>query len=83
MVTHKILLDMVKPLESDFEPWGKRSREEDYGPDCSAGCKFFAKVEGLEKDWGVCLSRHSPRSGLFTFEHMGCHFFEEKYSYMD
>jgi hypothetical protein len=72
-------LDMVLvKLDSDFQPWGKRSREEDYGPDCSYNCKHFLKLEGyLDKDWGVCKNRHSPRRGLLTFEHQGCKFFEE------
>jgi hypothetical protein len=73
-------LDVVLvKLDSDFEPWGKRSREEDYGPDCSCNCKHFNKLEGdIGNDWGVCSNHHSPRRGLLTFEHQGCKFFEEK-----
>lgn len=30
----------------------------------------------LGYDWGVCIERQSPRSGLLTFKHQGCEFFE-------
>lgn len=71
-------------VESDFEPWGKRSRSEKYGPDCSCDCKYFNKLEGdIGKDWGVCTNRHSPRKGLLTFEHQGCWFFEELNGFVD
>lgn len=46
-------------------------------PDCSAGCRYFIALEGEHgMDWGVCSEPRSPRSGLLTFEHMGCEFFE-------
>jgi len=32
--------------------------------------------EPLSFDWGVCIAPRSPRSGLLTFEHHGCEFFE-------
>ena len=39
---HGKLLKVVKNLPSDFEPWGVRKRDgDDYGPDCSCGCKHF------------------------------------------
>ena len=71
------LRPVLKILPSDFEPWGKRSREQDWGPDCSCGCRWFVPLEGmLRYDWGVCYSPASPRSGLLTFEHQGCQEFE-------
>lgn len=42
-------LDLVLvKLDSDFQPWGKRHIEEDYGPDCSSNCKHFLKLEGYD-----------------------------------
>lgn len=77
-ITHQHLLELVVRLPSDFEPDGDRSRDTDYGPDCSCGCKWFAKLEGrLGYDWGVCSNPASPRVGLLTFEHQGCKCFEE------
>jgi len=70
---HKYLWTIVKCLDSDFEPYGSRNRDEDYGPDCSCGCYCFEPVRGpLGSDWGVCTNNKSPRCGLLTFEHMGC-----------
>lgn len=75
---HQHLLNIVKKLPSDFEPYGKRSRDEDWGPDCSCGCKYFLPLEGsLRFDWGVCMNPNSPRVGLLTFEHQGCKAFED------
>jgi len=77
MATHEELWRIVKKLPSDFEPWGQRDRDADYGPDCSCGCIHFVKLEGkLGFDWGVCANPKSPRAGLLTFEHMGCKEFE-------
>ena len=77
MMTSEDLRTVVKHLDSDFEPYGKRSRDEDWGPDCSCGCRYFAKITGeLGYDWGVCANPKSPRAGLLTFEHMGCKEFE-------
>ena len=46
-------------------------------PDCSCGCKFFIRLDtGVGADWGVCINYLSWRSGLLTFEHMGCEYFE-------
>ncbi|MGH2413027.1 MAG: DUF3027 domain-containing protein [Microcystaceae cyanobacterium] len=70
---HEHLLSLVKKLPSDFEPYGNRSRDEDWGPNCSCGCKYFIPLEGLlGMDWGVCANPKSPRAGLLTFEHQGC-----------
>ena len=74
---HEPLLRIVKRLPSDFEPWGDRSRGEDFGPDCSCGCRWFLPLEhGHRYDWGVCRNPISPRCGLLTFEHQGCREFE-------
>lgn len=74
---HHHLLEIVQHLPSDFEPYGCRSREDDWGPDCSCGCKYFLPLEGpLGMDWGVCANPASPRVGLLTFEHQGCQAFE-------
>jgi hypothetical protein len=71
---HARLLELAVEMESDFEPYGKRSRD---GPDCSCGCRHFAILDGpLGADWGVCMSKNSPRAGLLTFEHQGCPAFE-------
>jgi len=75
---HELLLKLCKPLPTDFEPWGNRSREEDWGPDCSCGCRHFLELEWpLGADWGVCANPKSPRAGMLTFEHQGCREFEE------
>ena len=70
--THDDLMKLVKRLDSDFEPYGKRSRSDD-GVDCSCECKHFLKLRStLGSDWGVCANPNSPRAGLLTFEHQGC-----------
>lgn len=72
-ITHDRLIPLMVNLPTDFEPYGQRSREGDWGPDCSCGCKWFAALEGtLGYDWGVCCNPVSPRVGLLTFEHQGC-----------
>jgi hypothetical protein len=74
---HKHLWTIVQQLPSDFEPSGSRDRDEDWGPDCSCGCKYFLPLEGqLGMDWGVCANPASPRASLLTFEHQGCKAFE-------
>jgi hypothetical protein len=74
---HFALLEVVKKLPSDFEPLGERSREREWGPDCSVGCRWFVRLEpALQLDWGVCRNPASPRCGLLTFEHQGCRQFE-------
>jgi hypothetical protein len=78
MSHHNLLHHLVQHLPTDFEPYGSRSRTDDWGPDCSCGCKHFLPLEGtLGYDWGVCSNPQSPRAGLLTFEHMGCRLFEE------
>ncbi len=71
---HDLLHTVCRHLPTDFEPFGKRRPS---GPDCSFGCRHFLKLPGqLGYDWGVCANPRSPRSGLLTFEHQGCEFFE-------
>ena len=72
---HDHLHKIVIQLEQDFEPFGKRNRETDWGPDCSCSCKHFVKIRN-NLDWGVCTNQNSPRKALLTFEHMGCKFFQ-------
>ena len=73
-----IMWKSCKRLPTDFEPYGKRSRENDWGPDCSCECKFNIELEGdLGYDWGVCFNPKSPRNGLLTFEHQGCKEFQQ------
>ncbi len=77
-LTHEHMLSLMVRLPSDFEPYGERSRETDWCPDCSCGCKWFAAIEGrLGSDWGVCANPASPRIGLLTFEHQGCKQYED------
>jgi hypothetical protein len=80
MTTHEDLLNIVPKLDSDFEPYGKRSRDDDWGPDCSCGCLHYIVLddEKLRFDWGVCLNKQSPRFGLLTFEHQGCREYEDE-----
>jgi hypothetical protein len=78
------LRSILKSLPSDFEPWGARSRENDCGPDCSCGRRWFVPLEGmLRYDWGVCYNPASPRAGLLTFERQGCREFEESDEELD
>ena len=75
--THDTLHGILRKLPSDFEPWGQRSRENDWGPDCSGGCRWFTRLQAnLGHDWGVCSNQGSPRCGLLPFEHQGCREFE-------
>jgi hypothetical protein len=74
---HARLLELAVEMDSDFEPYGKRSRDSADGTDCSCGCRHFAILAGpLGADWGVCMNKNSPRAGLLTFEHQGCPAFE-------
>ena len=71
---HEKLWQIVRRLNTDYEPFGKAERE---GPDCSGGCCHFIKLAGdVGNDWGVCSNPESPRAGLLTFEHQGCAAFE-------
>jgi hypothetical protein len=45
MSRHDHLWTVVRKLPSDFEPYGERSREADWGPDCSCGCRWFLPLE--------------------------------------
>ena len=74
---HNPLHEIVKKLPSDFQPYGQRSRDDDWGPDCSCGCRWFIPLGAdLQFDWGACYNPRSPRRGLLTFEHQGCREFE-------
>ena len=74
--SHEQLWKLAHSLPTDFEPYGKRSRD-DGGADCSCGCQYFHPLEGARgADWGICTNPKSPRAGLLTFEHMGCKDFE-------
>jgi hypothetical protein len=71
---HDLLHTVCRHLPTDFEPYGQRERN---AADCSCGCRHFLKLpDPLSYDWGVCIQPRSPRSGLLTFEHQGCGFFE-------
>jgi ribA/ribD-fused uncharacterized protein len=73
LTMHEAFLRVCKELPGDFQPWGDRDRDSEWGPDCSCGCRHFLHLEGdLGYDWGVCSNPASPRFGLLTFEHMGC-----------
>ena len=65
---------LSRTLDSDFEPYGKRSRHDGNPKDCSCGCRYFVALapSSLALDWGCCLNKKSPRAGLLTFEHQGC-----------
>lgn len=79
MSLHQHLLEIVKKLPSDFEPYGERDREAAWGPDCSCGCRHFIPLTGsLGNDWGICANPASPRCALLTFEHQGCPQFESE-----
>ena len=79
MSLHEHLLAIVKKLPSDFEPYGERDRDAEWGSDCSCGCRHFIPLHGaLGADWGICANPASPRGGLLTFEHQGCHQFESE-----
>lgn len=71
------LLSIVKTLPSDFEPYGQRDRDTQWGPDCSCDCRHFLPLDGkMGNDYGVCANPKSPRAGLLTFEHQGCYNWE-------
>lgn len=73
----EVLLKICERLPTDFEPFGQRSRETEWGPDCSCGRLHFIELERpLGADWGVCSNPQSPRAGLLMFEHQGCREFE-------
>ena len=64
---------VCRKLPSDFEPYGKRPRDQGLQDDCACGCRFFLRCPREEgSDWGICVNGASPRAGLLTFEHQGC-----------
>lgn len=68
---HKRCWRVANPSAKEFAKdggWTARTGK----PDCSTGCKWFAPLKEAEYDWGVCLCQNGPRSGMLTFEHMGC-----------
>jgi hypothetical protein len=68
---HEKLLHIVRKLNTDFEPFGEISRDDQ--PDCSYGCRHFINLaREVGDDWGICSNQESPRVGLLTFEHQGC-----------
>ncbi len=73
-----VLWTVLHRLPSDFEPpYGMRSRENDWGQDCSCGCRWYVPLEeGLGADWGVFTNSGSPGAGLLTWEHQGCYKFD-------
>lgn len=78
---HKHLLNILKTLPEDYDPWGKEVRWADDNKqyaDCSWGCKYAIPLDGdLGMDWVVCTNPKSHRVGLLTFEHQGCFKFED------
>lgn len=69
MITHSIMLEVVRQDPQDYEPFGLAEK----GPDCSNGCLDYLRLSFPHtKDWGVCGNSESHRSGLLTFEHQGC-----------
>ena len=74
----KDLFPILKTLPTDFQPYGDRDRDTDWGPDCSCNCKHYIRLEGPHNpDWGVCTNPVSPRVAQLTWEHQGCHNWEE------
>lgn len=73
-VVHEDLFPLLITRPSDYRDYGGQVQRwedsQDEYPDCSSGCKFFAKLAGkLGSDWGVCANPESHRAGLLTFEH--------------
>lgn len=80
MTHHDALWIICEEHPEDFKPYGARERD---GDDCSCGCKWFYKLaakdnEDLGQDWGVCTSPVSHRTGMLTYEHQGCRWFEKE-----
>jgi len=75
MVKHLQLWSVCK----NTNEYKNRDPNAEWKPDCSCGCIWFHRLQGQEgNDWGVCVNSNSERSGLLTFEHMGCNFFEKE-----
>jgi hypothetical protein len=77
-----LLARVCRRLPSDYEPYGRRVRED--AADCSCGCRWYLRLPGeLSADWGVCCNPASPRAGLVTLEHQGCGEFEQGVTAVD
>ncbi len=83
MSEHDRLFQILHRLPQDYRPWVDDDRDagDDFGPDCSGGCRFARWLEDLGKqqlslDWCVCTNPKSHRCGRLTFEHQGCRAFE-------
>ena len=61
---HDALHSILQKVPSDFEPYGNRSRDSDWGPDCSCGCRWF--VRKLERVTSLFEAEAKPdrRAGL-------------------
>jgi len=68
---YAMLVTQLEGLDDDFQPWGKRDRDTDWGPDCGCGCQFFAEING-SSGVGVCTNPDSPRYKRLTHERQGC-----------
>lgn len=78
---HEHLLQIVVRLPEDYEPLGQQDRWIDPewgGSDCSCGCRWFAVLECMPLDWGVCMKPGGYRQGLLTFEHQAGKCFESE-----
>lgn len=75
---HEDIVGLAPVMPTDYLDYGGKverwkDRNASY-PDCSHGCRWFAKLAGrLGSDWGVCAKHGSPRAGLLTFEHQAGH----------
>ena len=73
--SHDHLFEIVTTMPTDFAPHGEQALiiSGVIEPDCWDGCKFFARLAGVAGiDWGVCLSKRSPRAAVLTFKDFGC-----------
>ena len=74
----KAMFEHLVRLPSDFVSYGgqidRDAKDDNYSPDCSSGCRYFAKLAGtLGYEWGICSNPSGPRYGLLTFEHQAGH----------
>jgi hypothetical protein len=88
-MSDQLLWAVLKHLPTDYQDYGgdvKRWEDPTLPyPDCSCECKYWQplynnKHDSADLDWGVCLNKNGPRSGLLTWEHQagfGC--FSHKY----
>ena len=70
---HAALVEIVRKLPSDFEPWGVRSREDDYLGDCSSGCNVGG-VEYCQKFYpeAIDLVQLKPSPKPAVWMNAGC-----------